>query len=99
MPELVLEGCTLEPLMSSLKALGVFRLVSEQADQDARACWRNDVFVLSSCLDRDGLLDFFLQRYQPTPIMAPWAGGSGFFPKDNQAAINALAAQNISPRC
>ena len=79
MPEVILEGCTPEPLMSYLKALGVLRLVSEQADPEARACWRNDVFVLRSRLDREDLIDFFLHRYQPTPIIAPWAGGSGFF--------------------
>jgi len=99
MPELVLEGCTPEPLMSYLKALGVLRLVSEQADAEARACWRNDVFVLSSTLDRDALMGFFLGRYQPTPIVAPWAGGSGFFPKDNHDAVDALAADNVSARC
>jgi CRISPR-associated protein Csx17 len=99
MPEVVLEGCTPEPLMSYLKALGVLRLVSEQADADARACWRNDVFVLSSSLNRDNLLEFFLDRYQPTPIVAPWAGGSGFFPKDNHDAVDALAARNVSARC
>lgn len=99
MPEVVLEGCTPEPVMSYLKALGVLRLVSEQADGEARGCWRNDVFVLSSTLDRDSLLEFFLERYQPTPILAPWNGGSGFFPKDNHDAINALAADTVSPRC
>ena len=36
-----LRGCTPEPLMAYLKALGVFRLVAEQADPDARAFWRN----------------------------------------------------------
>jgi len=99
MPEVVLEGCTPEPLISYLKALGVLRLVSEQADATARGCWRNDVFVLSSKLDRDGLREFFLNRYQPTPIVAPWGGGSGFFPRDNHEAVDALAARNVSSRC
>lgn len=99
MPEVILEGCTPEPLMSYLKALGVLRLVSEQADPEARACWRNDVFVLRSRLDREDLIDFFLHRYQPTPIIAPWAGGSGFFLKDNRKAIDALSAENVAPRC
>ena len=34
---LFLSGCTPEPLMGYLKALGVFRLVSEQADPNCRA--------------------------------------------------------------
>ncbi len=99
MPEVILEGCTPEPLMNYLKALGVLRLISEQVDSEARACWRNDVFVLSSTLDHDGVLDFFLNRYQPTPIVAPWAGGSGFFPGDNRNAVDALAGDSVSPRC
>ena len=32
MPEIMLHGCTPEPLMSYLKALGILRLVAEQAD-------------------------------------------------------------------
>jgi len=36
-------------------------------------------------------VDFFLNRYQPTPVLAPWNGGSGFFPKDNKEAINAIS--------
>lgn len=79
MPELVLDGCTPEPLMNYMKALGVLRLVSEQCDREARGCWRNNVFVLSSELDRDGLMDFFLNRYEPTPLVGPWGARSGFY--------------------
>jgi CRISPR-associated protein Csx17 len=79
--ELVLDGCTPEPLMGYLKALGVLRLVSEQADPDARGFWRDSVFVLETKLDRDGLAKFFLEKYSPTPLLAPWNGGSGFYIK------------------
>lgn len=79
--ELRLSGCTPEPLMSYLKALGILRLVSEQKDADATGCWRNDEFVLRSSLDREELIHFFLKEYQPTPILAPWNGGSGFYKK------------------
>ena len=75
--ELELRGCTPEPLMAYLKALGIFRLVAEQKDPAARACWRNDTFVLLSYLDREVLLRFFLGEYRPTPIVSPWNGGSG----------------------
>ena len=37
--ELELRGCSPDPLMSYLKALGVFRLVSEQVDPDLRGWW------------------------------------------------------------
>jgi CRISPR-associated protein Csx17 len=65
--------------MNYLKALGVFRLVAEQADAEARLSWRGGAAELHMKLDRPGLLAFFLDRYQPTPVLAPWNGGSGFF--------------------
>lgn len=65
--------------MSYLKALGVFRLVAEQADPTARLSWAGGVARLGSHLDRGELLAFFLERYRPTPITAPWGGGSGFY--------------------
>lgn len=76
---LVLDGCTPEPLMGYLKALGVLRLVSEQADSDARGFWRDGVFVLETTLDRNGLMKFFRDDFKPTPIVSPWNGGSGFY--------------------
>ena len=81
MNELVLDGCTPEPLMGYLKALGVLRLVSEQMDSEARGCWRDGVFELETRLDREGLTRFFLEQYSPTPLLAPWNGGSGFYIK------------------
>lgn len=90
-----LTGCTPEPLMSYLKALGVLRLVSDQADSEALGCWDRDVFVLESALDRTELETFFLKRYEPTPILGPWAGGSGFFGNDNRTAVEAIAASSV----
>ena len=83
--------------MAYLKALGIFRLISEQKDPLARAWWRNDCFYLSSDLDRDGLVEFFLHEYRPTPIVSPWNGGSGFHPKDNSKAMEKIKEQD-SPR-
>ncbi len=88
--EIILKGCHPEPLMSYLKSLGILRLVSEQADPDATARWRNDEFVLRSKFDEEELIDFFLNKYCPTPIAGPWAGGSGFFEKDNQKAVQKI---------
>jgi CRISPR-associated protein Csx17 len=68
--------------MNYLKALGVLRLVSEDAtdgDAAARGCWRNDVFILHSKLDRNDLTEFFLAHYQPTPLVGPWGARSGFY--------------------
>lgn len=94
--DLELPGCTPEPLMAYLKALGILRLVSEQKDPDARGWWKHDVFWLRSTLDRDALEAFFQAEYRPTPIVAPWAGGSGFFKKDNKAAVTALAGSTLT---
>lgn len=85
-----LSGCAPIPLAHYLKALGILRLVSEQADQQARGWWEGDTFWLRSMLDRGGLIEFFLERYEPTPLVAPWNGGSGFFSSDNQEALQAI---------
>lgn len=87
-----LGGCAPVPLAHYLKALGILRLVAEQADAQAKGYWRRDRFVLESTLDAPALADYFLRRYQPTPIVAPWNGGSGFAPKDNQTAIRTITA-------
>lgn len=92
-----LTGCRPEPLLSYLKALGIFRLVAEQADKTARAAWENDVFVLHTTLSGAELLAFFQERYIPTQIVAPWAGGSGFFQGDNTKAVEAIA-KSKTPR-
>lgn len=88
--EIELIGCTPVPLAHYLKALGVLRLVSEQADPNAQGWWKNDRFWLRAKLDRGGLLKFFQEEYEPTPLVAPWNGGSGFYPKDNAQAMSAI---------
>jgi CRISPR-associated protein Csx17 len=76
-----LEGCTPEPLMGYLKALGVLRLLAEQVPKSAvRGWWEGDTFLLQSNLDEAGLRSFLLERYQPTPLVAPWGARSGFYP-------------------
>lgn len=87
-----LTGCRPEPLASYLKALGILRLVAEQADTEASGYWRGEHFVVRSTLDRQSLLSFFLERWRPTPVVAPWNGGSGFYQKDNCEAAEAILA-------
>ncbi|MBI5525973.1 MAG: hypothetical protein HY897_06525, partial [Deltaproteobacteria bacterium] len=70
--------------MSYLKALGVSRLVSEQKDSNARCHWRDGEFWLRTSLDEQGLVDFFVNEYRPTPIVVPWSGGD-FFNVDRKA--------------
>jgi CRISPR-associated protein Csx17 len=86
--DLELAGCTPEPLMAYLKALGILRLVSEQKDPEARGWWKHDVFWLRAPVlfkdagttedKRETLAKFFLEEYEPTPILVPWSGADFF---------------------
>src|ERR1039458_5402579 len=58
----------------------------------ARGCGGRGNFCLETELDEAGLVAFFLERYAPTPILSPWNGGSGFYPKDKKVGIEAIAA-------
>jgi CRISPR-associated protein Csx17 len=91
-----LTGCSPVPLASYLKALGILRLVSEQSDPAAQGWWSGDVFHLRTKLSKDDLRRFFVGKYRPTPLVAPWNGGSGFYPKDNQSAIKSLCEGEAS---
>jgi CRISPR-associated protein Csx17 len=93
-----LPGCTPTPLAAYLKALGLFRILSQQSPETApRSFWQGNEFVLVSTLDREALRDFLLHQYSPSPLVAPWNGGSGFYPKDNTSAAEAIAASS-APR-
>lgn len=89
---ITLEGCKPTPLAHYLKALGLLRVVAQQADPNVRGAWRGGRFALLGALDREELIEFILHRYTPSPILSPWNGGSGFYPKDNQVAIDTIAA-------
>ena len=86
-----LSGCTPVPLAGYLKSLAVLRLVAKR-DADARGWWEGDEFCLRSGLSVDDLLEYLLSSYEPTPIVAPWNGGSGFYEKDSQQARLAIAS-------
>lgn len=79
--EIRLAGCRPEPLASYLKALGILRLVGEQADPGVVARWDVAGFVIQSALDEEGLEDFLLRQYRPTPVVSPWNSSSGFGPE------------------
>ncbi len=86
-----LTGCTSTPLASYLKSLGVFRILGEQAGLFVEGFWLNSVFALTTELGKEQLEEFFCSSYRPTALVAPWNGGSGFFPGDNMSGINAIA--------
>jgi len=85
-----------QPLGSYLKALATLRLVAEQVDPEAKGCWEGGCFHLDSTLDVDDLLRFLLDEYRPTPLIAPWNGGSGFYPKDRKVGIDAIMSSTSS---
>lgn len=97
MPRVLLTGCTSEPMSAYLRALAVFRLVSEQVDSWAQGSWTARGLCLDSQLDGQQLIEFFLERYSPTPIVAPWNFGSGFYEGDKRDGANAIAGSE-SPR-
>lgn len=91
-----LHGCAPAPLAHYLKALGILRLVAEQADPEARGAWRDEHFVLWTRLDRAGLERFFLEEYRPTPLLSPWNKGSGLM-SDSDPVVSSLE-KSTAPR-
>lgn len=93
MPEpLRIPGASPRTLLGYLVGLGLLRVVARQADAGARASWRDGALELHSALDAKGLERFLLERWAPAPVVSPWNGGSGFFPKDNGDAFAAIEA-------
>jgi CRISPR-associated protein Csx17 len=91
-----LHGCAPTPLAHYLKALGVLRLVSEQADPEVRGAWVDDGFRLVTKLTREELITFFAEKYEPTPLLSPWNGGSGFyFQEGKTAAVDPSTGKRI----
>ena len=103
---LTLDGCSPTPLASYLKALGVLRLLSsaannvsgEAADPGVRGWWEGERFHLRTTLGRDGVLGFFLHEYAPSPVIAPWNGGSGFYSKDNRDGFGPMSSDSVAER-
>lgn len=80
-----LDGCAPVPLADYLKALGILRLVADQTDSEARGWWEGERFRLATRLSQKEVEIFFLEQYKPSPLVAPWNGGTGFYPKDKKA--------------
>ena len=108
---LELRGCTPEPLGNYLKGLGVFRLLAEQADPQARAWWNDGFLRVHTKWSPDEVKSFFLRGigeektpiYSPTPIFAPWGGRSAFIEDGGNAKAIArlkrlLMEESLHPR-
>lgn len=74
-----LDGCAPAPLAHYLKALGVLRLVAEQADAQARGWWEGERFRLATVLSADELIAFLVEKSAPVAVFNPWGGRSGYF--------------------
>ncbi len=104
--KLTLDGCRPTPLASYLKALGVLRVLSsgtnhvtgKPADEEARGWWENERFHLRTSLGREEVVKFFLHGYAPSPVIAPWNGGSGFYAKDNKDGFRTLISWPVAER-
>jgi CRISPR-associated protein Csx17 len=92
----VLKGCAPAPLANYLKALGILRLVGEQIDKQARGWWDGEYFCLLTNLSKEELEAFFLEKYEPTPLLSPWNKGCGFF-KANDPGLCPLE-KSTAPR-
>ena len=103
---LTLDGCAPTPLAAYLKGLGILRLISSDAnhidgraaDPNARGWWQDERFHLRTTLDRAGFIRFFLEDYAPSPLIAPWNGGSGFYPKDSKDGFGPLESRPVAKR-
>jgi CRISPR-associated protein Csx17 len=77
---LKLPGCTLEPLGNYLKALGVFRLVAEQADTNVQAWWKNGMLNIATAkfLSTNDLIKWLYSECAYTAFLAPWSTNTGW---------------------
>lgn len=93
MTEINLPGLRTRPLSSYLSALGLFRVLSEQADPGVRAWWQGQSFRIDSGPTLDEVKAFLLEHYQPTPLVAPWNGSDqgGFRPGAKTRASKQVA--------
>ncbi len=74
-----LGGCAPYPLAHYLKALAVLRLLAEKPDPKARSWWLGERYFLATRLTKEEVEAFFEKEYAPSPIIAPWSKGSGFY--------------------
>lgn len=89
--DLAMDGCVPREMLSYLKALGVLKAITEGKDKSAQGFWMDgDRWVVRSVLDMDEALDFFMNEYQPTPIVSPWNKDSGFQSGGELAKASAL---------
>lgn len=93
--KIVLTGCTPTPLASYLKGLGLLRILSN-CDPAIKAAWVGEHLHLTSKKPVEVLVSYLLDDYAPTPVLAPWNGGSGFYKNKNQLALQKILKSSTS---
>ncbi len=78
MNDIVLAGCRNDSLLGYLKALGILRTFSMQADNAARASWNDVTLTLHTTYSQAQVEEFYNDHYAPTPVANPWNSGAGF---------------------
>lgn len=71
-------GCALEPLGNYLKALGLLRMLGDNAE----GYWKEGNFVLETILTPDQALDYLTDEVNFSPIVTPWNGTNGLWKAD-----------------
>lgn len=80
-----LRGCSVNTMMHYLKSLGIFKILSEQKYSDICSAWENSDFFLHIESQQDEsdlkneIVEFFCNKYSPTPMIVPWNKSGGFF--------------------
>lgn len=84
-------------MLDALAALGLLRVLGEQADPAVRSWY--DGFDLHLETSVDDLAGLLTERYVPTPVLSPWNEGSGYGLKDKEPkrSLDALLS-NDDPR-
>ena len=67
-----LYGCKTAPASSYLKSIGLIKLLSK-IDPTITAFWENDYFVIQTGRTQEKIYDYFLNEYEPTPVISPWS--------------------------
>ncbi|WP_235919144.1 type I-G CRISPR-associated protein Cas8g1/Csx17 [Heliomicrobium undosum] len=98
MRETPLNGCPSEPIIHYLKALGAHRLLAKQTELPVKGAWKDGCYHLSGLPDESSIISFFLDQYTPTPILAPWNGGSGFWGGPTASGTLETVKQSSHPR-
>jgi CRISPR-associated protein Csx17 len=102
----LIAGARPEPLGAYLAGLGLIRVLAEQVDPELTATWTDEGLVLDTTVGRlgrvDGVAEWLVDHYRPTPVLSPWNEGSGFgakdrTPKTTLAALLAHPSTRLDP--